>query len=237
MWKTVICDDEQIMRKAVKENLFRFSQDTGEVFSVTEYDSGEALLFNLSEDTDIVFLDIAMSGISGMDAAKKLREKSNNVCIIFITTMTQYAIDGYSVHAFGFLKKPVSYAQFRLQMTDVLRHLGSFKRESLSLKSGGEIRTVKLSEIVYLEVLDHDLRIALPESSITSRITMKELDNNLKGKGFFRCHKGFAVNLSHVRRVAAASVVMSNGDEIPVSKHRRREFLEAYANYIGGGVL
>ena len=237
MWKTVICDDEQLMREAVKENLSRFSEETGETFSVTEYDSGEALLFNLSEDTDIVFLDIAMSGISGMDAARKLREKNNNVCIIFITTMTQYAIEGYSVHAFGFLKKPVSYAQFRLQMTDVLRHLGSFKTESISLKSGGEIRTVKLSEIVYLEVLDHDLRFVLSEDSITSRITMKELDESLHGRGFFRCHKGFCVNLSHVRKVSSASAVMSNGDEVPISKHRRREFLEAYANYIGGGVL
>ena len=102
---------------------------------------------------------------------------------------------------------------------------------------GGDLRIVKLSEIIYLEVLDHNLRFVLPGNSITSRITLKELDESLRGKGFFRCHKGFSVNLLHVRNVSSASVVMSNGDEVPVSKHRRREFLEAYANYIGGGML
>ena len=237
MWKTVICDDETEMRRAVKEYLSRFSEETGELFSITEYDSGEALLFNLTEDADIVFLDIAMGGITGMDAAKKLRDKNNTVCIVFITTMTQYAIEGYAVHAFGFLKKPVSYAQFRLQMTDVLRHLKPLRAEALSLKAGGEIRKIHLSDIIYLEVLDHDMRFVLSGDSITSRITMKELDEGLKGRGFFRCHKGYTVSLDHVRRVAASGIIMDNGDEVPLSKHRRKEFLEAYANYIGGGAL
>ena len=119
MWKTIICDDEQEMRSAVRANLERFSEETGERFSVTELTSGEALLFNLTEDTDIIFLDIKMNGITGMDAARKLREKNSRVCIVFITTMTQYALEGYEVHAFGFLKKPVSYAQFRLQIIPI----------------------------------------------------------------------------------------------------------------------
>ena len=237
MWKVIICDDEQEMRDAVRENLARFQKETGEQFSVAEQPSGESLLFNLTEDTDIIFLDIKMTGITGMDAARKLREKNNNVCIIFITTMTQYAIEGYEVHAFGFLKKPVSYAQFRLQMADTIRHLKPLKAESLTVKTDGEIRKISVSDILYLEVLDHDLKIVLETESVISRIPMKELEEKLKGKGFFRCHKGYTVNLSRIRKIGQNSVEMADGQEIPISKHRRREFLEAYAEFLSGGAL
>ena len=237
MWKTVICDDEQEMREAVQANLARFSEETGEQFSVTQYTSGEALLFNLTEDTDIIFLDIKMDGITGMDAARKLREKNSRVCIIFITTMTQYAIEGYSVHAFGFLKKPVTYAQFRLQMADALRHLAPLKKESISLRAGGEIRSITLADLIYAEVIDHDLNVVCPGETIVCRTTMNELEKQLQGKGFFRIHKGYCINLAHVSRVVSDGVVMSTGAELPISKHRRREFLEAYAAFVGGGVL
>ncbi|MBO4862450.1 MAG: response regulator transcription factor [Firmicutes bacterium] len=237
MWKTIICDDEKDMRDAVRVNLERFSEETGERFSVTELTSGEALLFNLTEDVDIVFLDIKMGGITGMDAARKLREKNSHVCIVFITTMTQYAIEGYEVHAFGFLKKPVSYAQFRLQMADVLRHLAPVKKESIQIRSGGEIYTIALPDLVYLEVVDHDLKVVCTTGTIVCRASMGETEKKLAGKGFFRIHKGYCVNLAHVSRVTADGLRVSSGDELPVSKHRRREFLEAYASYIGGGVL
>ncbi len=100
-----------------------------------------------------------------------------------------------------------------------------------------EIRKIRLTDIIYLEVLDHDMRFVLPSESITCRITMKQLDESLRGRGFFRCHKGFTVSFDHVRLVAASGIIMDNGDEVPLSKHRRKEFLEAYASFIGGGVL
>ena len=237
MWKVIICDDEKDMRDAVRASLARFSEETGEQFSIAEYDSGEALLFNLTEETDIIFLDIKMGGITGMDAAKKLREKNSRVCIVFITTMTQYAIEGYSVHAFGFLKKPVTYAQMRLQMTDILRHLAPLKAESISIRASGEIRSISLADLVYLEVLDHDLKVVCTGESIVCRVSMGEMEKQLKGKGFFRVHKGYCINMAHISRVTSDGVRMSSGDEIPVSKHRRREFLEAYAGFIGGGVI
>ena len=237
MWKTIICDDEQEMRSAVRANLERFSEETGERFSVTELTSGEALLFNLTEDTDIIFLDIKMDGITGMDAARKLREKNSRVCIVFITTMTQYAIEGYEVHAFGFLKKPVSYAQFRLQMADVLRHLAPVRKESITIRSGGEIFSISLPELVYLEVVDHDLKAVCTTGTLVCRASMGETEKKLMGKGFFRVHKGYCVNLSHIDRVTADGILVSTGEELPVSKHRRREFLGAYASFVGGGVI
>lgn len=236
MWKVMICDDEQETRAAIRTQLERFSAETGERFSVKEVHSGEALLAQFSADIDLVFLDIKMEGITGMDAARRLRADNQNVCIIFITTMTQYAIEGYQVHAYGFLKKPLRYAQFRLQLLDTLRHLAPRRSGTITLRSGGEVYSIPMEELIYLEVLDHDLRVVRRSGSLVCHTTMGGMGEALKGKGFFRCHKSYTVSLRHIVQIGAASVRMSNGDELPVSKHRRKEFLEAFAAFAGGGV-
>ncbi len=237
MWKVIVCDDEAAVRAAVRAQLERFSGETGEQFCVKEIHSGEALLAQFSADTDLVFLDIKMEGITGMDAARRLRADRRDVCIIFITTMTQYAMEGYQVHAYGFLKKPLRYAQFRLQLLDALRHLAPRREESITLRAGGEIYSICLAELIYLEVLDHDLRFVRSSGPLVCHATMSDMGEVLRGKGFFRCHKSYTVNLRHVAQISAAGVRMSNGDVLPVSKHRRKEFLEAFAAYAGGGIL
>jgi DNA-binding LytR/AlgR family response regulator len=235
MWKVMICDDEQEMCAAIRAHLERFSTETGETFSVREVHSGEALLCQFTDDLDLVFLDIKMDGITGMDAARKLRRDHKNVCIIFITTMTQYALEGYEVHAYGFLKKPLRYAQFRLQLLDTLRHLEPRKTANITLKAEGEIHSISLPDLLYLEVLDHDLRFVRINGALTCHATMRDMGESLRGKGFFRCHKSYTVNLAHVARITPDGVKMSNGDVLPVSKHRRKEFLEAFASFVGGG--
>lgn len=237
MWKVMICDDEEETRAAIRAQLERFSAETGERFSVREVHSGEALLAQFTADVDVVFLDIKMGGITGMDAARKLRADDRDVCIIFITTMTQYAMEGYQVHAYGFLKKPLRYAQFRLQLLDALRHLAPRREESITLRAGGEVYSISLTELIYLEVLDHDLRFVRKSGPLVCHATMSDMGEALRGKGFFRCHKSYTVSLRHIAQIGAASVRMSNGDELPVSKHRRKEFLEAFAAYVGGGIL
>ena len=237
MWKVMICDDEEEVRATIRAQLERFSAETGESLSVREVHSGEALLAQCSADTDVVFLDIKMEGMTGRDAARRLRAAERDVCIVFITTMTQYAMEGYQVHAYGFLKKPLRYPQFRLQMLDVLRHLAPRKQESVTLRAGGEVWSIPLAELLYLEVLDHDLRFVRASGPLVCHATMSDMGNALKGKGFFRCHKSYTVSLRHIVRIGGTSVRMTNGDELPVSKHRRREFLEAFAAYAGGGIL
>ncbi len=237
MWKVMICDDEPEMCAQIRQSLARFTQECGAQFSIRECHSGEALLCRLEADTDLVFLDIRMEGLSGMEAARRLRKENRDVCLIFITTMTQYALEGYQVHAYGFLKKPLLYAQFRLLMLDALRSLAGKKEETITLKIGSEVHTVSLPRLLYLEVRNHEVRVVCTDGVLSCYEAMSNMEQLLRGHGFFRCHKSFCVNLRHITRITSAGVQMRNGDELPVSKHRRREFLEAFSAYAGGGPL
>lgn len=234
MWRVMICDDEPEVCASIRAGLDRFSAETGASFQIQECHSGESLLCRMTPDIDLLFLDIKMKELTGMEAAREIRKQNQSVCIVFVTSMVQYAIEGYQVHAYGFLRKPVRYGQFRLQMMDVVHHLNRKRQDSVTLKVGSEVHTLALDRVLYLEVCDHELRVVQADGALLCHVSMGDIERLLEGKGFFRCHKSYLVNLRHVVRVTPAGVELSDHGEIPVSKHRRKAFLEAFASYMGG---
>jgi len=236
MWKIMICDDEPAMCQQLRELLNRFSEECHFEFLIQEYHSGKELLEHLTFDTDIVFLDIKMEPLSGMDTARIIRSKNQDICLIFITTMTQYAMEGYQVHAFGFLKKPVRYSQFRLQMLDTMRMLQKNKKETFSFKNGSETYNLNLNSIQYFEIYGHDVRIFLTDQTLNYYGTLSELEDALRGKGFYRCHKSYLVNLGHISKITSSEISLKLGTRIPLSKYRRKDLLEQFASYMGGHI-
>ncbi|MDE6841720.1 MAG: response regulator [Oscillospiraceae bacterium] len=117
MIQIALCDDEANIRKLLKQYLLRFSAETGQKVEVLEYASADQLLQNYPVGLDLLLLDIYMDGVDGMEAAKTIRTFDPQVCILFITTMYHRAIDGYAVRAFGFIKKPISYAELSHELS------------------------------------------------------------------------------------------------------------------------
>lgn len=214
--------------------LDRFSEECGIRFQIGECHSGKDLLNQITFDTDIVLLDIKMEPMSGMQAARAIREKNQDVCIIFITTMTQYAMEGYSVHAFGFIKKPVRYAQLRLQMLDTDRLLKSRSRETVLLKSGSQTYNPDIRTILYFEIFGHEIHVVKNDDTIVYYGTLSDIEQELSGKYFYRCHKSYLVSLRHVSQIVSGEVILRNGKRIPVSKYRKKGLLDAFAKYMGG---
>lgn len=236
MWNVILCDDEQSVRSLLQEYLRRFSDECGQSFRTVECSSAEQLLCQVLPDTDLIFLDIRMGTLNGMEAAHILRRQNADVCLVFLTSLVQYALEGYRVHAFGFLQKPLSYAQFRLQMADVLRTLQMRRTESIPIKVGCETHNLIPARILYAEVRNHSLEICLTDGALTYYGTITELEELLSGRGFSRCHKSFLVNLRRVSKVTSADVVMENGKMLPLSKRRRKEFLEELTDYLGSAI-
>ncbi len=120
MYKIAVCDDEKIYRSRLKDLLEKYAQSKGLRFEIFSFESADKLLLNYPENLDLLFLDIAMDGVDGMSAARQIRLGDPQVCIIFITSMYQYALDGYSVKAFGFITKPVKDAELSHELTCAL---------------------------------------------------------------------------------------------------------------------
>ena len=234
MWKIMVCDDEAECRNSVIEMLRRYEKECGESFDITVCTSGEELLKRFNSSFDLLLLDIQMKTLSGMNAARALRQRGSDVQIIFITAMSEYAIEGYEVHAFGFLKKPVHYRQLAWQIDDVLSALKKKRGVSIVVQDGNVIKAFKSSDIAWAEVFGHEVKLHLSGGDEQRCTTpLAKLEEQLAGSGFFRVHKSFLVNMNFIKAIDLSTVSMESGSEVPLSKHRKQDFIYAFGEFKG----
>ena len=232
MLKIIMCEDEEQCRRDIVHALKMYADETGLEYDLTITSSGEELLERISKDHELLLLDIGLPKITGMNAAKLLRKRGFDLPIVFISTMTQYALEGYEVHAFGFLKKPVELPRFKRQIKEVLEHLNRDRGVSIKVQTGTELKTVNSSIVYYAEVFRHQTDLHTRDEKISCSIPLAELEKKLSEVGFFRTHKSFLINMKYVRAIRAAEVELENDALIPLSKYRKKDLLEAFAEYM-----
>lgn len=159
MLKIMILEDEKAQSDRLMQYLSNYRDEHSEFEYIAEiYDRGIAFLDAYKCDADLIFLDIRVPDLPGMEVAKRIRQADQNVMIIFVTNLTQYAIEGYSVEAFDYILKPIQYASFSAKLGRALRML-SYREPEISLtfreKEGG--KRVPAGTITYVEVCVHDL--------------------------------------------------------------------------------
>lgn len=128
------------------------------IFAVTRFDDGLSIVEDYRPEWDIIFLDICMTHMDGMEAAKRVRKRDELVALIFITSMAQYAIHGYEVDALDFILKPVNYPQLSLRLDKVIRLLGRDDQHWLILPAGEGWKRVSVQDILYIEVQNHNVQ-------------------------------------------------------------------------------
>lgn len=235
MYQIAVCDDENAMRNTLRDYADRFCAEFSKPLHCTFFPSANELLQAYPKDLDLLFLDIRMTGVDGMTAAREIRSFDQQVCLIFITTEHQYALEGYSVRAFGFLKKPVSYTQFCHELIGALNHIDAMRARNdyILLKSGGQSERLSVSGILYCEVRNHSVDVHLLNGKRLYRCQMKQLEELLAPYGFFRCHASYLVNSARIVRIETDSLLLDNGDRVPISQHRRKAFLAGLSRYMG----
>lgn len=237
MYRVVLCDDEQLVLDQLTNYLHQIGEEYRLELSVSLCHSGEELLDLDLKQTDVLVLDIGMSGMSGMEAARILRARGEESVIIFLTSMVQHALEGYDVHAYAFLPKPVSYEIFADNIVQVLQKISRHSGALIMLKRGQDIEYVNSRDILYIDVQDHNTRLVLPDESRTYYTKLSSVEKQLDGQGFFRCHRSFLVNHHHVQAIRQDHLVMSNGDLVPLSKYRRKDFLTDFSKHMGRRTL
>lgn len=235
MLHLLLCDDEQPVLDQLSDYLRR--TPCADELETSYFLSGEALLQSPACATaDLAVLDISMGGISGLETARLLREKNPHICLIFLTTMVQCALEGYDVHAWAFLPKPVTFERFSACIHEAAERLLQQKGRILQLKNGTETDRLNSNEILYVDVLDHTVRIVTAGAEKSYYIRLAAIEQQLERQGFLRCHRSFLVNYRHIRSIRQDHLVMSNGDTVPLSKHRRAEFLLRFSTLVNGEV-
>ena len=236
MVRIAIAEDDDACAGQLQEYLKRYAGESGEEFQISVFPDGLELVESYRQNYDVLLLDIEMPHLDGMEAARRIRQIDPAVIIIFITNMAKYAIKGYEVGALDFVLKPVIYFAFAVKLSKVVSALRARRQVSLVIPDEGGLRKVPADEIYYIEVADHRLHIHASEGTFSMLGTLKNMEEQLSGQHFALCNKCYLVNLRHVTRLKGGTVTLGSGQELQVSRPRRKEFQMAIMNYYGGGV-
>jgi len=229
--RIAVCDDEELFR-------IEFKSVLDKVLINAEYDidtfSGGSSLYEafLKNSFDLVFLDIEMPGIDGITLAKRLRAVSENVQIVFLTSHIEYALEGYEVNALRYLVKPVDMNK----LSEVLKYIQDKKNNSrqIMIKQEGEDIVIDISDIIYMESMDKNVRIVTSKSEYITRYNISDYEEELKNSGFLRIHRGYLISLSKVKKIVKNDVIMDGDISLPVSRSNIKTLKDALYAYVEG---
>ena len=235
MIRVAVAEDMAFEREALLRHLNRYAQERGEELACTAFENGEALLRGYGEGFDLLLLDVAMPRVDGLTAARRIRRQDERVVILFITSMVQYAVQGYSVDALDFLVKPVSYTGLRLRLDRALARIAQNQPLRIQVRSVSGLCSVPVSEIRYVETCNHRVVIHTADEELLTDRTMKQIEAELAGQPFFRCHTSYLVHLRYVDRIQGNEIEV-DGSRLLISRYRRRELLDTFTAYLGENV-
>ncbi len=231
MIRIAICDDENYMSAQIRTLVSAFFRRKNTEISIRQFSCGEELL-QYDKQIDILFLDIQMKGIDGMETARKLRGQNFRGFLIFITVLKELVFQSFEVQAYDYLVKPVDERQFEKTMERVFVSMKNTEEANLLIQKGYESRIISLEEIVFCEIIDRKIYLHLISSEV---VDYYERIENLEGRlggSFFRCHRSYLIHLKYLKSYKNKTAYMEGGHRIPVSRLRDREFSAAILQYM-----
>ena len=233
MYRIAIVEDDREYVKELKTYLMQYAAEEGQEFEISVFYDGAEILENYVPKYDLILLDIEMQKINGMDAAEKIRETDENVVLMFITNMAQYAIRGYSVGTLDFVMKPITYYTFSMKIKRALKRVQKREISSILLTLPDGVKKLEARQIYYLEVQNRQLHYHTDEGEIVVRGSLQSAENLLPSDTFAKCNHWYLVNLMHVTEVRKNTAVVGPF-ELEISRRNRSGFLEALTKYMGG---
>ena len=229
--RIAIVDDEQAMREQLAEYIKKYADEQHLQLDTCSLPSGDALLQSEDRAFDIIIFDIDMPGTSGLDTARKIRETDENVVILFVTNIAQYAINGYEVDAVDYIIKPVGYCDFAMKFQKAVRRAGRTQSNRIVIDTVNGPVGLSTDSIQYVEVMAHYVIYHTAEQTYRVRASMKEREDALRPYHFVRCHKSYLINLKHLKSISASDVIVDDLS-IPLGRAYKDDLLYDYMKYL-----
>lgn len=214
--KIAICDDDFADRK----RLISLIKEKNIYCECTTYESGEMLLWDFENGTrfDIIFLDIFMGDMTGVEVAKRIRVTDSNTLLVFVSSSNDFYRESYDLYAFNYLIKPLVQDKLNEVLSRALEHLNKDIEQVVRISFMGSLHTIRCSQILYLSSEQHSVNFCLKNGEILKSYgKLDDFISQLPAESFMRCHQSYIVNLSHVTAIITREFKMGE-ISIPISR-------------------
>lgn len=233
MRNIAIVEDEDLAAQALIDHIKQYEAQTGQSFQIFRFANGADFLQDYRAVYAVVFLDVQMPRMNGLETALQLRRCDKNVSIIFITNLVQYALKGYEVDAVSYLIKPVSYYDFSMKFKKALDIYLLNEDRSFTVNTPGGLCRISTDKLMYVEIMNHRLFYHLIDDVIEMTGVLSGVEQQLSRFGFLRCNKCYLVNPKFIVKVKGSTVQVGD-NPLQISRPRRAAFLAELANWYAG---
>ena len=232
MIKTAICDDEKIVLDEIcskVQNAFSEINCAAEIFKThNPFDLVEHIK---NSTTDVLFLDIDMPSLSGMDIAQFLIDSNAEILLVFVTSHDTLVYQSFRYHPFGFIRKSHFDEEIGAVVKSIADELQK-RNEHFSFKTNEGFFKVPFEDIIYFESESNYINLHCTDNQYRFRGTITSLENELKAKGFIRTHKGFLVNQQHIFAIKGDDIELSSKELLPIGRTNRESVKKAILRYM-----
>lgn len=227
-----VCEDLKKDAGALCALLRQYCEENQVAVEISCVPSAEALLEGYRPGMyHILFLDILLEGVNGVEAARRIRQMDQEVAIIFVTVSREFAVDSYTVDAAFYLVKPVDMGSLS-QAMERCRHLLHQHVKSISVAESRHMVDVRLKDVLYVESQRNDCILHTCQGEIRTRAKLTELEEVLGGPPFLRCHRSFVVNLYWLADMLDKDFLLKTGVRVPISRAYGAASQEAFRQFL-----
>lgn len=227
--KIAICEDEKIVALEISELVNKYFADSGLAYNIDVY--YDVASFEKEEGKyDLVFLDYKFPDENGIDVARHLREKYDDVVIVFVSAYSEYVFESFEVGAFRYLLKPVN----PIEMIKTLDSFIALRRRNspVEIPLKNKNMYIKSDEILYIESFEKHCIVRSMDKSYTTPKALSNFQGEINNTAFFRTHRRYLVNMKYISEIEKNIITLINGEKVEISRRNLINFNKSYMNYL-----
>lgn len=236
MFKIAICEDDKQQQHFV-ESLIKDNKKLKDL-EISLFDSGEELVeaYKSGQTFSIILLDMQMKELSGIETGALLRKYDKKAIIIIITSILEYAMDGYSIDAFEFILKPIDQEKFDRVLEKAFRKIRDNMNKVYVFQVKDRVTIVKLMDIIYFESIGKKVDVHRLDGVVSSNESISTIEKNLVRNGFIRISRFYLLNMHYIKEIQVDNILLKDGKMLKYSEKLQKTIKEGYMNFMLGEI-